>query len=224
MSVKLESSWLAVLKDEFEKDYMKALKQFLVSEKQKGQKIFPPSDAIFNTFELTPFHQVKVVILGQDPYHGAGQAHGLSFSVQKGVKFPPSLQNIFKELETDIVGFTTPAHGELTHWAKQGVLLLNATLTVRANEPGSHQKQGWETFTDEAIKAISTNKEGVIFILWGKFAQAKEGLIDAHKHHIIKSAHPSPFSAYSGFFGSKPFSKTNELLARLGKEEIDWQL
>ncbi|MDA9555848.1 uracil-DNA glycosylase [Pelobium sp.] len=224
MSIKLESSWLAVLENQFEKDYMKSLKQFLLTEKQRGEKIFPPNDDIFKAFELTPFDKVKVVILGQDPYHGIGQAHGLSFSVKKGVKFPPSLQNIFKELETDINGFKTPNHGELTDWAKQGVLLLNATLTVSSGKAGSHQNQGWEIFTDEAIKVISEQKEGVIFILWGKFAQAKESLIDTSKHFVIKSAHPSPFSAHSGFFGSKPFSKTNEILEKLGKEKIDWQI
>ena len=224
MSVKLEATWLAVLQDEFEKDYMKSLRAFLVEEKKAGKIIYPKSDDIFRAFELTPFNKVKVVILGQDPYHGAGQAHGLSFSVENGVKFPPSLQNIFKELETDIEGFQIPIHGNLSNWAKQGVLMLNASLTVRANEAGSHQKQGWETFTDKVIETISKEKENVIFILWGKFAQAKETLIDIEKHVIIKSAHPSPFSAFSGFFGSKPFSKTNKILSDLGKQEIDWGL
>ena len=224
MSVKLEATWLAVLQDEFEKDYMKSLRAFLVEEKKAGKIIYPKSDDIFRAFELTPFNKVKVVILGQDPYHGAGQAHGLSFSVENGVKFPPSLQNIFKELETDIEGFQIPIHGNLSNWAKQGVLMLNASLTVRANEAGSHQKQGWETFTDKVIETISKEKENVIFILWGKFAQAKETLINIEKHVIIKSAHPSPFSAFSGFFGSKPFSKTNKILSDLGKEEIDWGL
>ena len=224
MSVKLEATWLAVLQDEFEKDYMKSLRAFLVEEKKAGKIIYPKSDDIFRAFELTPFNKVKVVILGQDPYHGAGQAHGLSFSVEKGIRFPPSLQNIFKELETDIDGFQNPNHGNLSSWAKQGVLMLNASLTVRANEAGSHQKQGWETFTDKVIETISKEKENVIFILWGKFAQAKETLIDIEKHVIIKSAHPSPFSAFSGFFGSKPFSKTNKILSDLGKEEIDWGL
>ena len=224
MSVKLEATWLAVLQDEFEKDYMKSLRAFLVEEKKAGKIIYPKSDDIFRAFELTPFDKVKVVILGQDPYHGAGQAHGLSFSVENGIRFPPSLQNIFKELETDIDGFQNPNHGNLSNWAKQGVLMLNASLTVRANEAGSHQKQGWETFTDKVIETISKEKENVIFILWGKFAQAKETLIDIEKHVIIKSAHPSPFSAFSGFFGSKPFSKTNKVLSDLGKEEIDWGL
>ena len=224
MSVKLEATWLAVLQDEFEKDYMKSLRAFLVEEKKAGKIIYPKSDDIFRAFELTPFDKVKVVILGQDPYHGAGQAHGLSFSVENGVRFPPSLQNIFKELETDIDGFQNPNHGNLSNWAKQGVLMLNASLTVRANEAGSHQKQGWETFTDKVIETISKEKENVIFILWGKFAQAKETLINIEKHVIIKSAHPSPFSAFSGFFNSKPFSKTNKILKDLSKEEIDWSL
>ena len=224
MSVKLEATWLAVLQDEFEKDYMKSLRAFLVEEKKAGKIIYPKNDDIFRAFELTPFDKVKVVILGQDPYHGAGQAHGLSFSVEKGIRFPPSLQNIFKELETDIDEFQIPNHGNLSNWAKQGVLMLNASLTVRANEAGSHQKQGWETFTDKVIETISKEKENVIFILWGKFAQAKETLIDIEKHVIIKSAHPSPFSAFSGFFGSKPFSKTNKILSDLGKEKIEWGL
>jgi len=200
------------------------LKHFLLKQKQEGKSVYPISTEIFNAFELTPFNQVKVVILGQDPYHGAGQAHGLSFSVKEHIKLPPSLQNIYKELSSDIDGFTTPSHGNLTSWAKQGVLLLNATLTVNASEPGSHQRQGWEIFTDQVIKAISDNKEGIIFILWGRFAQQKENLIDASKHFIIKSAHPSPFSAYNGFFGSKPFSKTNEILIKKGLKEIDWQI
>ncbi len=224
MSVKLESSWLIHLKDEFEKDYMKSLKQFLMEEKKKGEIVYPKSEDIFKAFELTHFDDVKVVILGQDPYHGANQAHGLSFSVQKGVKHPPSLQNIFKELATDIEGFKPPIDGDLSFWAIQGVLLLNASLTVSAGKAGSHQNQGWEIFTNEVIKTLSGKKENLIFILWGKFAQAKEELIDSNKHHIIKSPHPSPFSAYAGFFGSKPFSKTNEILKKLDKKEIDWQV
>ncbi|ADY52534.1 Uracil-DNA glycosylase [Pseudopedobacter saltans DSM 12145] len=224
MSVQLESSWLKVLDKEFEKDYMVSLKQFLISEKQQNKVIFPPSTEIFNAFNLTPFDKVKVVIIGQDPYHGYGQAHGLSFSVKDHVRLPPSLQNIYKELETDIEGFKIPTSGNLTKWAKQGVLLLNATLTVEANKAGSHQKRGWETFTDEAIKAVSDYKQGVVFILWGRFAQDKERLIDTSKHYIIKSAHPSPFSAYNGFFGSKPFSKTNEFLKKQNLQPIDWQV
>jgi uracil-DNA glycosylase len=224
MSVKLESSWLRVLNQEFEKEYMKKLKQFLVDEKKDGKTIYPKGDDIFNAFTLTPFDKVKVVILGQDPYHGFNQAHGLSFSVQNGVRFPPSLKNIFKELQTDIEGFKIPENGDLSDWAKQGVLMLNSSLTVNAGDAGSHQEKGWENFTDEVIKVLSDKKENIIFILWGKFAQEKEEFIDTTKHHIIKSKHPSPFSAYSGFFGSKPFSKTNEILKSLGSSEIDWNL
>lgn len=224
MSIQLESSWLTLLKDEFDKGYMKSLKDFLKKEKENHLIIYPKGRDIFRAFELTPFQNVKVVILGQDPYHGANQAHGLSFSVQKGVKTPPSLQNIFKELETDIPTFLIPNHGDLTDWAKQGVLLLNATLTVSAGKAGSHQNQGWEIFTDEVIKTLSNQRECIVFILWGRFAQAKEFLINQEKHYIIKSAHPSPFSAYSGFFGSKPFSKTNEILRKMNQTEINWQI
>ncbi|HET8829816.1 MAG TPA: uracil-DNA glycosylase [Pelobium sp.] len=224
MSVNLEASWLAVLKDEFEKPYFEKLRSFLIAEKAKGKLIYPKNADIFNSFKLTPFDQLKVVILGQDPYHGAYQAHGLSFSVQKGVKPPPSLQNIFKELKTEFTDFEIPNNGELTTWAKQGVLLLNATLTVSAGNPGSHQKQGWEVFTDVVIKTISDLKENVVFILWGNYAQQKESLIDTRKHLVIKSAHPSPFSAHNGFFGSKPFSKTNEYLTKHGQNPIDWKL
>jgi uracil-DNA glycosylase len=224
MSVKLEKSWLNVLKEEFEQEYMLQLKQFLLEQKKAGEVIYPKSEDIFNAFKLTPFDNVKVVILGQDPYHRPNQAHGLSFSVQKGNKHPPSLKNIFKELTEDIVGFETPIDGDLTQWAQQGVLLINATLTVNAGLAGSHQQQGWEIFTDKIIATLSEKREDLIFILWGKFAQAKEELIDSAKHHIIKSHHPSPFSAYGGFFGSKPFSKTNEILKSLGKEEINWSL
>lgn len=224
MSIQLESSWLNVLEKEFKQDYMMSLKQFLQSEKQQKKVIFPPSPEIFNAFNLTPFDEVKVVIIGQDPYHGYGQAHGLSFSVKDHVRLPPSLQNIYKELETDIEGFKAPINGNLTKWAQQGVLLLNATLTVEANKAGSHQKRGWEIFTDAAIKAVSDFKSGVVFILWGRFAQEKERLIDTSKHYIIKSAHPSPFSAHSGFFGSRPFSKTNEFLKKQNLQPIDWQI
>lgn len=224
MSVQLESSWLKVLGNEFDKDYMKRLKLFLLNEKQLKKIIYPPNSEIFNAFNLTPFEEVKVVIIGQDPYHGIGQAHGLSFSVREDVRIPPSLQNIYKELETDINGFKIPVHGNLTKWAQQGVLLLNATLTVEANKAGSHQKQGWEEFTDAAIKAVSDHKKDVVFILWGRFAQDKIKLIDTAKHYIIKSAHPSPFSAYNGFFGSKPFSQTNSYLQQKGQSPIDWQI
>ncbi len=224
MAIDLEPSWLEVLHDEFEKDYMLKLKQFLKQEKEAGHKVYPKGSDIFNAFNKTPFDKLKVVILGQDPYHGPNQAHGLSFSVQKGITPPPSLKNIYKELATDIPGFKIPAHGELTEWAEQGVMLLNATLTVQAGTPGSHQKKGWEEFTDKVIKTISDKKEGIVFILWGSYAQAKAELIDQKKHFIIKSPHPSPFSADRGFFGSKPFSKTNEILVKKGKKPIDWQI
>jgi uracil-DNA glycosylase len=224
MAVELEPSWLKVLGEEFDKQYMLMLKKFLKEEKDAGNKIYPKGADIFNAFNRTPFDKVEVVLLGQDPYHGEHQAHGLSFSVQKGITIPPSLKNIYKELTTDILGFITPKHGDLTNWAEQGVLLLNASLTVRAGMPGSHQKKGWETFTDTVIKTVSDKKEGIVFILWGAFAQAKAELIDTTKHHIIKSPHPSPFSADRGFFGSKPFSKTNEILVKEGKKPIDWQI
>lgn len=219
---KIDQSWLTELKTEFESDYFKELKFFLLEEKKK-HTIYPKGEDIFNAYNLTPFNQVKVVIIGQDPYHGENQAHGLCFSVKKGVKPPPSLKNIYKELKTD-VDFTEPNHGELTQWAKQGVFLLNATLTVRKSQPGSHQKKGWETFTNETIKAISNKKKGVVFLLWGRFAQEKEKLIDAKKHHILKAAHPSPFSAYNGFFGCKHFSKTNSLLQSQNLTPINWNL
>jgi uracil-DNA glycosylase len=224
MAIELEPSWLAVLKDEFGKEYMLKLKQFLKQEKESGQIVYPKNADIFNAFNTTHFDNLKVVILGQDPYHGAHQAHGLSFSVQKGIATPRSLINIYKELQADIPGFKIPNHGNLEEWAKQGVLLLNATLTVRAGNAGSHQKRGWEEFTDEVIKTISDKKEGIVFILWGAFAQSKAVLIDEKKHFIIKSAHPSPFSAERGFFGSKPFSKTNAILEKEGKKAIDWQI
>ncbi|HEY4324950.1 MAG TPA: uracil-DNA glycosylase [Mucilaginibacter sp.] len=224
MAVELEPSWLEVLGNEFDKSYMVQLRQFLKEEKQAGIKIYPKGGDIFNAFWKTPFNDVEVVILGQDPYHGENQAHGLSFSVQKGITIPPSLRNVYKELQTDISGFTIPNHGDLTEWAEQGVLLLNASLTVGAGTPGSHQKKGWEEFTDNVIKTISDKKEGIVFILWGSFAQAKAELIDKTKHHIIKSPHPSPFSADRGFYGSKPFSKTNEILIKEGKKPINWQI
>jgi uracil-DNA glycosylase len=224
MAVELEPSWLKVLGEEFDKQYMVTLKKFLKEEKDAGNKIYPKGADIFNAFNTTPFDKVEVVLLGQDPYHGEHQAHGLSFSVQKGITIPPSLKNIYKELSTDITDFVAPQHGDLTKWAEQGVLLLNASLTVRAGMPGSHQKKGWETFTDTVIKTVSDKKEGIVFILWGAFAQAKAELIDTSKHHIIKSPHPSPFSADRGFFGSKPFSKTNEILVKEGKKPIEWQI
>jgi uracil-DNA glycosylase len=224
MALNFEPSWLEVLQDEFGKNYMAQLREFLKQEQVAGHKTYPKNADIFNAFWKTPFNELKVVILGQDPYHGPNQAHGLSFSVQKGIVPPPSLKNIYKELATDIPGFKIPGHGDLTEWTGQGVLLLNATLTVRANTPASHQKRGWEEFTDKVIKTISDKKEGIVFILWGSFAQAKAELIDQGKHFIIKSPHPSPFSADRGFFGSKPFSKTNEILKKEGKKPIDWQI
>ncbi len=224
MAVEMEASWLKILRDEFEKDYMIKLKEFLKEEKEAGHKVYPKGSDIFNAFNHTSFDNLKAVILGQDPYHGANQAFGLSFAVQKGITVPPSLKNIYKELQTDIPGFTIPNHGDLSKWADQCVLLLNATLTVQAGKPGSHQKKGWEIFTDTVIRKISEEKEGVVFLLWGKFAQAKSELIDDQKHYILKAAHPSPYSADNGFFGCKHFSKTNDLLKSQGKEPIDWQI
>jgi uracil-DNA glycosylase len=224
MAANLHPSWQAVLAPEFEKEYMQHLKAFLLQEKQQGYTIFPKNEEVFNAFNHTPFDQVKIVIIGQDPYHGTGQAHGLSFSVKKGVPIPPSLQNIYKELQTDIPGFTYPSHGELTYWADQGVLLLNATLTVRANQAGSHQHKGWEQFTDQAISSLSSKREGLVFMLWGRYAQQKESLIDTNKHFVLKAAHPSPFSAYNGFFGCKHFSQANVILAKEGKQSINWQI
>ncbi len=219
---KIEASWKAILLDESNKDYFKKLKEFLVQEKQQ-HIIYPSGKEIFNAFNYTPFEKVKVVILGQDPYHGKGQAHGLSFSVPVGIKPPPSLKNIFKELKVDL-DIPIAKSGNLTSWAKQGVLLLNTTLTVRAKQAGSHQNKGWENFTDAVISNLSANKEALIFLLWGRFAQTKASLIDSKKHHILTAAHPSPFSAYSGFFGCKHFSKTNEILNKNGLETIDWKL
>ncbi len=218
----IEERWKELLADQFSAPYFHGLKGFLVEEKSKFI-IYPPGRFIFNAFNLTPADKVKVVILGQDPYHGAGQAHGLCFSVPKDIKPPPSLVNIYKELSSDL-GLPVPGHGNLGKWAGQGVLLLNATLTVRAGQAGSHQNRGWETFTDAAISALSRNYTGIVFLLWGRYAQAKETLIDSGRHHILKAAHPSPFSAFNGFFGCRHFSKTNELLADQGKEPIDWTL
>lgn len=218
----IERSWLSALYNEFNDTYFAGLKNFLLEEKKKHQ-IYPPGSDIFAAFNYTPFDNVKVVILGQDPYHGPGQANGLCFSVKPGIRKPPSLQNIFKELNSDL-GFPIPENGNLENWAKQGVLLLNATLTVRASQAGSHQGKGWERFTDAAIEKLSNEKEKLVFILWGKFAQAKIQMIDQNKHHIIMSPHPSPFSADRGFFGSKPFSKTNDYLTSVGLQAINWQL
>lgn len=218
--VNIEDSWYDQLKNEFDKDYFLKLKDFLVEEK-KTHTVYPPGSQIFSAFNFTPFDKVKVVILGQDPYHGPGQAHGLCFSVPCGVKPPPSLVNIYKELKTD-VGFSIPSHGNLEAWAKQGVLLLNATLTVRANTAGSHQNKGWEIFTDKVISTISQNRENVVFVLWGRYAQAKEVLVDKSKHYILKAAHPSPLSAFNGFFGCKHFSKINDFLTQKEIEPINW--
>lgn len=223
MDVKIEESWKEVLKDEFDKIYFQHIISFLKAEKASGKIIYPPGSLIFNAFQQTPFSKVKVVILGQDPYHGKGQAHGLSFSVPQGILPPPSLLNIFKELKNDL-GIEIPQSGNLEKWAHQGVLLLNATLTVRQNEPGSHSKIGWLQFTDQVIKKISEEKTGIIFLLWGKFAQEKQSLIDETKHYVLKAAHPSPFSAANGFFGCKHFSRTNELLMKQQKSPIDWKI
>lgn len=218
----IDESWKEILSTEFQSDYFKALKEFIIEER-KQYIIYPPASRIFASFNYTPFGKVKVVIIGQDPYHGEKQANGLCFSVSNGIQQPPSLQNIFKEINADL-SIPIPKSGNLEPWAKQGVLLLNATLTVRANQAGSHQKQGWENFTDAVIRALSDKRKGLVFILWGKFAQAKEILIDQSKHHILKAPHPSPFSVHSGFFGCKHFSKTNELLKKEGLEEIDWRI
>lgn len=222
VNAQIEPSWKEVLDDEFSAPYFSELKEFIVAEKQK-YTVYPPGSLIFNAFNHTPFDQVKVVILGQDPYHGPGQAHGLCFSVPQGVPAPPSLVNIFKEIKSDL-GIEIPNHGNLERWANQGVLLLNATLTVRANQAGSHQGKGWEKFTDSVIRKISDQKTGIIFLLWGKYAQAKENLINTQKHYILKAAHPSPLSAYNGFSGCKHFSKTNDILQRHGYTPIDWSL
>ncbi len=224
MDVKIDSTWKEALKEEFNKPYFAEIVTFLRTERMTGKTIYPPGQQIFNAFNLTPFDKVKVVLLGQDPYHGRGQAHGLCFSVADGVKPPPSLVNIFKELNTDL-GVPVPEHGNLTKWAEQGVLLLNASLTVRAGEPMSHSKIGWATFTNAVIKKISDTKENIVFILWGKFAQEKQELIDETRHHLVlKAAHPSPYSADAGFFGCKHFSKTNQFLVKNGIDPIDWRI
>lgn len=220
--VAIAESWKPVLQQEFDKPYFEALVGFLKQQKAEGKTIFPPGPQIFAAFDYTAFEDTRVVIIGQDPYHGQGQAHGLCFSVNKGIAVPPSLQNMYKELKTDINGFEIPNHGDLSHWAKQGVLMLNATLTVEKDKAGSHQGKGWEVFTDAVIKAISTQKEHVVFILWGKFAQSKAQLIDASKHLILMAAHPSPFSAYNGFFGCKHFSKTNDYLKHHHLPIVNW--
>lgn len=221
MEVKIENSWKEVLKEEFDKDYFARLTTFVREEYRSGTPIYPPAKLIFNAFDHCPFDKVKVVILGQDPYHGAGQANGLCFSVNKGVAFPPSLLNIFKEIAND-TGNPIPEDGDLTRWSEQGVLLLNATLTVRASQAGSHQKRGWEEFTDAAIRQLATRRKNIVFILWGSYAQKKGAFIDTEKHLVLKSPHPSPLSAYQGFFGNHHFTLANDYLAQHGKEKIKW--
>ncbi|KKR79302.1 MAG: Uracil-DNA glycosylase [Candidatus Nomurabacteria bacterium GW2011_GWA2_40_9] len=226
-NIKIEESWKKVLAGEFEKEYFKNLSAFVKGE-YKGGKIYPNPKDIFRAFDMCPFEEVKVVILGQDPYHGVRQANGLSFAVHKGMTLPPSLQNIFKEVETDLGiipkdNEENKRSGDLSRWARQGVLLLNATLTVRASSPGSHQGKGWETFTTEAIKKLSDEREKLVFILWGNYAKEKGKVIDRTKHLVLESPHPSPFSAHSGFFGSRPFSKANEYLKKYGVGEVDWR-
>ncbi len=221
VDVKIEPSWKKVLEKEFSEKYFESLVEF-VKEEYKKSTVYPMAKFIFNAFELTPFDKVKVVILGQDPYHGPNQANGLAFSVNNEIKLPPSLVNIYKEIETDIGQKTNNNHGNLESWAKQGVLLLNATLTVRSNQAGSHQNKGWEKFTDAIVKILSDKKENLVFILWGNYAQKKGVVINENKHLVIKSAHPSPLSAYNGFFGSKPFSQTNAYLIFNNQDPIIW--
>lgn len=222
-AVQLDPSWLAVLGNEFSQPYMRNLKEFLSKEKASGKIIYPPGGQIFNAFNSTPLQSVKVVILGQDPYHGPGQAHGLAFSVQKGVRLPPSLLNIFKEIRQDL-NLPMPSHGYLQHWADQGVLLLNATLTVEQGLAGSHQGKGWEVFTDKAIAAVNSACDHVVFLLWGAYAQKKGSFVDQAKHLVLTSPHPSPLSASRGFLGCRHFSKTNHWLREHGKDPIDWTL
>ncbi len=220
MEVIIEESWKERLSDEFDKPYFKELASF-VKQEYKSHQVYPPASQIFNAFHHCPFNDLKVVIVGQDPYHGLGQANGLCFSVNEGVKYPPSLQNIFKEIKSDL-GVDIPDSGNLERWAKQGILMLNATLTVRANSPGSHQKRGWEEFTDAILKVVSVTKKNIVFVLWGAYAQKKGDFINTDKHLILKSPHPSPFSAYNGFFGNKHFSKSNMYLKEKGIETIKW--
>ena len=220
MDVQIEDSWKKRLAEEFEKPYFVQLTEFVRNEYRAGT-CYPPGKLIFNAFNLCPFHQTKVVIIGQDPYHGPNQAHGLCFSVNDGVAFPPSLQNIFKEIQSDL-NIPVPTSGNLTRWANQGVLLLNETLTVRAHQAGSHQRKGWEEFTDAAIRALAEQREHLVFILWGAYAQKKGAFIDRNKHLVLASAHPSPLSAYNGFFGNKHFSRTNDYLREHGVTPINW--
>jgi uracil-DNA glycosylase len=221
MEIKIDNSWKEALKEEFTKEYFVRLTDFVRNEYKGTTPIYPPARLIFNAFDHCPFNDVKVVILGQDPYHGAGQANGLCFSVNKGVPFPPSLNNIFKEIESD-TGTPVPQDGDLTRWSDQGVLLLNATLTVRASQAGSHQKRGWEEFTDAAIRELATKRDNIVFILWGSYAQKKGAFIDRSRHLVLTSPHPSPLSAYQGFFGNHHFSTANEYLKEQGKSEIIW--
>ena len=220
---KIEPSWKAVLASEFEQPYMAELKRFLVDEITAGKRIYPPPPQMFHAFNKCPFDAVKVVILGQDPYHGPDQAHGLCFSVNKGVRIPPSLQNIYKELHSDL-GLKIPAHGDLEKWTEQGVLLLNAVLSVQAGNPASHAGKGWERFTDRVITELSAQREGIVFLLWGKYAQQKGEIIDRSKHFVLTAPHPSPYSASSGFFGCKHFSQANAVLQQQGQVPIDWQI
>ncbi len=220
---KLHESWKEALADEFQAPYFRDLKAFLLQERQEGHTFYPPGPLIFNALDSTPFERVKVVILGQDPYHGPGQAHGLSFSVPPGVQPPPSLVNIFKELRADL-GLQVPTHGNLAPWARQGVLLLNATLTVRAHQAASHQNRGWERFTDAVIRALNERREGLVFVLWGRSAREKGKLVNRSRHHVLEAAHPSPLSAHNGFFGCRHFSAINRLLAERGHAPIDWTL
>ena len=224
MDVKIEAGWKDVLQDEFQKDYFLHIATTLKTEKITGRIIYPPGPLIFNAFQQTPFSKVKAVLIGQDPYHGPGQAMGLSFSVPEKVKLPPSLQNIFKEIRSDLGITMSPTNGDLTPWARQGLLLLNASLTVRANEPMSHSGIGWMNFTDSVIRILSDQKKHLVFLLWGRFAQEKQPLIDETRHYVLKAAHPSPFSADKGFFGCRHFSKTNDLLDKHGIDPINWAL
>ena len=223
MQPRMHESWLAVLGDELEQPYMTELRDFLVAEVAAGRRFYPPADRVFNALALTPFDDVRVVILGQDPYHGAGQAMGLCFSVPEGVRPPPSLQNIHRELETDL-GLPRPTTGDLTPWAERGVLLLNAVLTVSPGRPASHASRGWERFTDRVIAELSTRREGIVFLLWGRYAQQKGAVVDAGRHHVLTASHPSPYSAANGFFGCRHFSRANALLTADGRHAVDWSL
>jgi len=222
-SIQLDESWKAVLQSEFEQDYMRQLREFLLAEKQAGQTIYPPGPEIFAALDATPFDQTRVVIIGQDPYHGPNQAQGLCFSVRQGVAVPPSLQNIYKEMASDL-DVPIPAHGDLRAWARQGVLLLNAVLTVRAGQANSHQGKGWEAFTDRVIASLNEQRQNLVFILWGSYAQKKGSMIDRDRHFVIRSPHPSPLSAHRGFFGSQPFSRCNQYLRQTGQQEINWAI